>query len=82
MYIYMYMAKNVALSDVAYSYLERIKHPGESFSDVVMRIANKGKQKGSLRRFAGVWRDDPEIKEIFDKILKERHEKPSRSVKF
>lgn len=51
--------KTVTLSEDAYQALSALKRPGESFSDVVRRITQKGR---SLLEFAGDWKDFPEDK--------------------
>ena len=73
------MAKNVALSNTAYNTLEKMKRPGESFSDVVNRIA-ESKNKPNWRDSVGVFENDEEANKIFDKILKERHIVKKRRV--
>ena len=75
------MSKNVALSNDAYRTLERLKRGDESFSEVVKRLANK-EEKPKLMDFAGVWKDDKEIAEIFDKILEDRHKVYRRQFKW
>ncbi|GEM_PF-6410805 len=44
------MPKPVQLSDEAYRTLAALKRPGESFSDVVMRLASSRKNVLALRR--------------------------------
>ena len=56
------MAKNIALSDRAYSVLARIKKREESFSDAVLRLAGEG--RSPVSSFAGLWRNDEEIGRI------------------
>jgi predicted CopG family antitoxin len=51
--------KTVTLSEDAYQALSALKRPGESFSDVVRRITQKGR---SLLEFVGAWKDFPEAK--------------------
>lgn len=75
----MYMAKNVALSNDVYTILERMKRPGESFSDVVKRLERKS-AKHDWRDSVGVWEDDKNVEKVFDKILKDRHKISKRSV--
>jgi predicted CopG family antitoxin len=75
------MAKNVALSNDAYGTLEKLKRNGESFSDVVMRLANK-EGKPNIMDLAGAWKDDREIGKIFDKILEDRHRFYRRQFKW
>jgi predicted CopG family antitoxin len=74
----MYMAKNVALSNVAYGKLERMKREGESFSDVVNRLTEE--KKPSWRDSFGAWKDDEEMDKIFGKILRDRHKISKRRV--
>lgn len=68
----MFMARNVALSNDAYEMLERLKRPGESFSDVVKRVVEKP-SRPDWKDSIGALKGDKEAEEIFDKILKERH---------
>ena len=42
-YAYVYMAKNIAVSDDVYELLSRLKLPNESFSDTIKRLAKKPK---------------------------------------
>ena len=65
------MSKLVSLSEKAYKTLLKMKKSDESFSDVVLKLTDK--KKKSIMRFAGMWKDDKEMDEIFGKILKERH---------
>jgi predicted CopG family antitoxin len=44
------MGKNITISDEAYELLSRFKLPGESFSDVIKRLINRG---GKLLDLAG-----------------------------
>lgn len=66
------MARNVALSNDAYRTLESLKRSGESFSDVVNRLAG-GEKRPNWRESVGVFKGDKEILNIYGKILKERH---------
>ncbi len=52
-------AKTVTLSEDAYLALAALKMDGESFSDVVRRLARGNR---SLLEFAGDWKDFPEEK--------------------
>jgi predicted CopG family antitoxin len=49
--------KTVALDQEAYALLRRAKQDGKSFSDVVKRLAGKGRK---MMDFAGAWSDVPE----------------------
>ena len=51
--------KTVTLSEDAYVALAALKKDGESFSDVVRRLARGSR---SLLEFAGDWKDFPEDK--------------------
>lgn len=55
--------KTIALDQEAYELLRTKKRVGESFSDVVKRLARK---RRSFLDFAGAWRDVP--KEDLDRI--------------
>lgn len=72
------MTKVISLSNEAYETLKASKKPGESFSDVVLRIA-KPKKKRSLLEFSGTWVGD-DIDEVFAEIKKRREETASRKV--
>lgn len=72
------MSKNVALSDEAVEVLERLKRTGESYSDVVKRVALEKPSKSNWRRLFGAFKDDKEIAEIYEKILADRHTIRSR----
>jgi predicted CopG family antitoxin len=78
MHIVLGMTKVISLSNEAYQTLKGSKKPGESFSDVVMRIA-KPKKKKSLLEFSGKWVGD-DIDEVFAQVKKDRERAPSRKV--
>src|SRR5207247_4591782 len=48
--------KTVTLSEDAYAALAALKREGESFSEVVRRLARMGR---ALLEFAGAWKDFP-----------------------
>ena len=68
MYIYIYMAKVISLSEEAYQTMKNMKRGRESFSDVVMRVA-RVRKKGSLADFCGIWAGSE-----YDEALKEMAE--------
>jgi predicted CopG family antitoxin len=70
------MTKVISLSEKAYTTLKGMKKSGESFSDVVMRVAGE-KHKKSILEFAG---DD--IDEVFSIVLKDREQAKSREIEF
>jgi predicted CopG family antitoxin len=72
------MTKVISLSNEAYQTLKDSKKPGESFSDVVLRIAERKKKK-SLLEFSGAWVGD-DIDEVFAQIKKDREQAASRKV--
>lgn len=49
--------KTLTITQEAYAALARAKAPGESFSDVVRRLADRSRP---LSDFAGAWADVPE----------------------
>ncbi len=53
-----------------------MKKPGESFSDVVIRVASKEKKK-SLLEFSGKWHGD-DADEVLAQIMKDRERVQSR----
>lgn len=71
------MTKVISLSNEAYLTLKKMKKPNESFSDVVMRIASKEKKK-SILDFAGIWKGDDDINEVFKTVLDDRERAKSR----
>ena len=64
------MTKVISLSNEAYQTLKESKKPGESFSDVVLRIAKKTKKR-SLSEFSGKWVGD-DADEVLAQIMKDR----------
>lgn len=67
------MGKNVALSDDAIDILERLKRPGESYSDVVKRVAIEKPPRHDWRESIGAFKDEKNAGRIFDEIIRERH---------
>ena len=78
MHIYLLMTKVISLSKEAYQTLKASKKPGESFSDVVLRIA-KEKKKKSLLEFSGKWVGN-DADEVLAEIMKDRERSTSRKV--
>jgi predicted CopG family antitoxin len=78
MHIVLLMTKVVSLSNEAYQTLKNLKKSGESFSDVVLRVAAEQKRK-SLLEFAGKWEGN-DIDEVFSRINKEREQSASRDA--
>ncbi|MGA2665941.1 MAG: antitoxin VapB family protein [Nitrososphaerales archaeon] len=70
------MTKVITLSEEAYAALKRRKAAGESFSDVVLKMA-EGKRSDSILRFAGRWAGD-DAGEVLARLAKERHAAGSR----
>ncbi len=62
--------KNISLRDEVYEELSRLKREGESFSDVILRLLRKNRERSLeiLRRYAGKLKDSG-IEEI---IMEER----------
>ena len=78
MHIAFTMTKVISLSNKAYQTLKDSKKPGESFSDVVLRVVGEKKKK-SLLEFSGKWAGD-DIDEVFAQIKKDREQSTSRQV--
>ena len=78
MHIVQLMTKVISLSNEAYQTLKDSKKPGESFSDVVLRIA-KPKKKKSLLEFSGTWVGD-DANKVLAEIMKDRERPASRKV--
>lgn len=72
------MTKVISLSEKAYETLKNMKKPGESFSDVVLRVA-KEKKKKSLLEFSGTWVGD-DADEVLAQIMKDRENSTPRRV--
>ena len=78
MHIVLTMTKVISLSEEAYKTLKAMKKPGESFSDVVLRVAIETKKK-SLLEFSGKWAGD-DIDKVFAQIKKDREQPASRRI--
>ena len=75
------MVKPVSLSNEAYEVLLKMKANGESFSDVVLRLAEK-KKSTDLRKFFGKWSDIKDIDRMKKLIERDRKRFKLRTVKF
>jgi predicted CopG family antitoxin len=64
-------SKTVVLREEAYEFLRQQKRPGDTFSDVVLRLRGGTKP---LTSFAGAWKDMPEaqFEEVKDILRKGR----------
>ena len=78
MHIAPIMTKVISLSEKAYETLKSMKKPGESFSDVVIRVASKEKKR-SILEFAGTWKGD-DADEVVAQIMKDRERVKSREL--
>jgi predicted CopG family antitoxin len=78
MHIVHAMTKVISLSNEAYQTLKDSKKPGESFSDVVLRIT-KPKKRKSLLEFSGKWHGD-DADEVLAQIMKDREQATPRKV--
>ncbi len=76
MHIVFIMTKIISLSEKAYETLRSLKKPGESFSEVVIRVSAKEKKK-SILEFAGTW-DGDDADEILAQLMKDRENLKSR----
>jgi len=70
------MTKVISLSERAYNELKKRKEDGESFSDVVLKMA-AGKRSDSIMELAGTWAGD-DAKEVLSQLMKQRRATRSR----
>lgn len=61
----------ISVRDEVYAALARMKAPGESFSDLFLRLSEAEKKK-SIMDLAGGWEDFPEIETAFKEIRKRK----------
>jgi predicted CopG family antitoxin len=78
MHIVLSMTKVISLSNEAYLTLKQLKKTGESFSDVVLRVAGERKKK-PLIEFSGTWVGD-DIDSVFLQVKKDREQSASRNA--
>ena len=75
------VTKLIALSDDAYAVLARMKHGGESFSKLVMRLFGRKKKK-DIMEFAGIWKDRKDFDEAFKEVARDRKHFKLRDFKW
>jgi len=66
------MTKIISLSDEAYDRLKKLKGDTKSFTKIVIELTEPKRPK-RLSDFAGMWKDRPEMDDIFKRIIEERH---------
>jgi predicted CopG family antitoxin len=69
------MTKIISISDEAYEKLKRRKG-NASFTKAILSLLES--RKRHLSDFAGIWKDSPEMDEIYKGILKDRHKRDER----
>ncbi len=72
------MTKVISLSDRAYAILAKLKKDGDSFSDVILRLAKKG-EKRPLTSYAGKWAGE-DAESVFHRVRADRKRVRSREV--
>ncbi|MBD3361560.1 hypothetical protein GF358_02080 [Candidatus Woesearchaeota archaeon] len=76
-YMHVYMTKVISLSDDAYDALKSIKDSGESFSEIIRKLAKK-----DILDFFGKWPGPKkELSKISRELKKERKGFKTREVK-
>ncbi len=73
--------KTLTVSEEAYSALAKLKSQGESFTDVILRLATK-KSKGSLLDYVRSLDPDEDFARILEEIVKSRQTFQIRRVQF
>jgi len=63
--------KTITISEEAYRALARMRGEKESFTDVILRVAEK-KEQGTLLEFIGGIEPDKEFAKTLEDIVKER----------
>ena len=74
------MTRVISLSDEAYEELKKLKGEGESFSDVVIKIAFR--EKKPLTEFFGKWPVKGELDKIEKELERERKKARMQDVDF
>jgi predicted CopG family antitoxin len=72
--------KTLTISEEAYSALASLKDRGESFTDVILRLASK-KRKGTLLEYVRSMDPDEEFAQVLEQIVKRRETLSVRRVR-
>ncbi len=75
------MVKVISLSNEAYEKLKRIKN-GKSFSEIVVELVDRKKDRKGLMNFAGIFANDKDWANKMNEIIKDRKNIKMREVKF
>ncbi len=73
--------KTLTISEEAYAALARLKKHGESFTDVILRVAAKAR-KGTLLDYIRSMPPDEEFAKTLEEVVKDRERMHVRSVPF
>lgn len=73
--------KTLTISEEAYASLARMKSRGESFTDVVLRLAAKTR-RGSLLDYVRKMEPDEEFAKTLEEIVGSREQAQVRNVRF
>lgn len=80
MHIRIHMVKVISLSEEAYRKMKSLKQQGQSFSDVVLKLASKSNSLGDL---FGKWPGtSKEAKDIKEALSRQRKKFKTREAKF
>lgn len=72
------MTRVVSISDDAYAALERIKAPNDSFSDIILKLAEK-ERMAQLQSLMGTWKlTDAEAEALVKGIYERRRQSRPR----
>jgi len=76
------MTKLVSLSNEAYSELSKLKGKKMSFSDTILNLIKQQKEKGDIRKFAGILKTKRnELEEFGLQIQRERRKNLGRAFR-